>query len=136
MLLPAAQQEPKLLLIGQFIHVTSLRSPGSGGLLITTFSILNANISRTRSDIEKRSTAFFPISSDLTSEINKFFGRTFPFTKRTQKSFLLVGYLTYCNRYRCVGNNILSSMKMAYVDSFAGWVSYQNFKKQLLFLFS
>ena len=36
--------------------------------------LLDADILRTRSDTEKRSTAFFPISSDLTSEINKFWG--------------------------------------------------------------
>ena len=45
-----------------------------GGLHITSFSTLNENILRTISDFEKRSTAFFPILSDLSSEINKFFG--------------------------------------------------------------
>ena len=45
-----------------------------GGLHITGVSTLNANISRTRGHIEKRSTAFFPILSDLTSEINMFWG--------------------------------------------------------------
>ena len=41
------------------------------------FSTLNANVLRTRSDIEKRSRVFFPILSDLSSEINMFCGWTF-----------------------------------------------------------
>ena len=45
-----------------------------GGFHIVGFLTLNANISRTRGHIEKRSTAFFPILSDLTSEINKSWG--------------------------------------------------------------
>ena len=45
-----------------------------GGLHTTSFSTLNANILRTRGDIEKRSTAFFPILTDLSSENNMFFG--------------------------------------------------------------
>ena len=44
-----------------------------GGLHITNFPTLKANILRTRSDIEKRSTAFFSILSNLSSEINVIF---------------------------------------------------------------
>ena len=41
------------------------------GLYITSFSTLNANILRTRSDIEERPTVFFPILSDLTEGKNQ-----------------------------------------------------------------
>ena len=47
-------------------------------LHITSSSSLNANILRTSGDIEKRSMAFFPILSDLTSETSMFLGWTFP----------------------------------------------------------
>ena len=49
-----------------------------GCLHITSFSTLNANVMRTKGGIETRSTAFFPVLSDLTSENNMFFGGTFP----------------------------------------------------------
>ena len=45
-----------------------------GGFHITVFSTVNANILRTKSSIEKRSTTFFPILSDLTSVINMLLG--------------------------------------------------------------
>ena len=45
-----------------------------GGFHVTTFSTLNANILRTRSDIEKWSMVFFPILLDLTPEMNIFLG--------------------------------------------------------------
>ena len=45
-----------------------------GGLDMTSSLTLHENILRTRNDIEKRSTAVFPILSDLTSEINIFLG--------------------------------------------------------------
>ena len=45
-----------------------------GGLYITSFSALNANILRTISDTEKRSMGCFLILSDLSSEINMIFG--------------------------------------------------------------
>ena len=42
------------------------------------FPTLHANILRTRSDIEKRSTVFFSILSDISSAINMIFGWIFP----------------------------------------------------------
>ena len=50
-----------------------------GGLHIVSFATLNANVFKTRTDNDKQSTAFFPISSELSSEINMICGVNFPF---------------------------------------------------------
>ena len=71
------------------LHILKMAASISQVLHITIFSTLNANILRTRGDAEKRSTAFFLILSDLTSENDMFFWVNFPFKSTVMEMALI-----------------------------------------------
>ena len=66
-----------------------------GGLHVTSFSTLNANILRNRRDIEKRSTVFFPILSEV-------HGVLFDFTLEVFRLVTPEGSLLYLYKGVCV----------------------------------